>query len=225
MSCKCGLFYTHNTTVYTCMHYIQMHLWPKEIVACGYTPHGTSRHRTETAVNGMLTYLNSTFWKWSWFLWQDGCLVLVSRFDSWLRYKVSRRLNHCPDFDRLHYTKTGEAWSVWSCKWCQCQPKVDRGDTSSKECETMSMRLYLVVSAPSAGVLNVCKEKMYCSWFKTKNMCMKCILRWKTPNRLGRHWRQSCDKMDQSFPLHVCILQKLDGRKAWERGCEPIHRC
>ena len=39
---------------------------------------------------------------------------------------------------------------------------------------------------------------------------------------LGRHWRHSCEKMDQAFPLHFIMYttsnQKLDSGKAWEQG-------
>ena len=32
---------------------------------------------------------------------------------------------------------------------------------------------------------------------------------------VGRHWRHSCDKMDQAFPLRFCILQAI---KNWTVG-------
>ena len=58
--------------------------------------------------------------------------------------------------------------------------------------EIMSMRPYLVVSAPSAGVLNVCKVKNVP--FKTKNVCEKCILLIRDPSLprlLDRYWHKS----------------------------------
>ena len=44
--------------------------------------------------------------------------------------------------------------------------------------ETTSLWPYLVVSAPSAGVVKVCetKTKTYRSRLQTKNACAKCIL-------------------------------------------------
>ena len=47
--------------------------------------------------------------------------------------------------------------------------------------------------------------------FRTNNACMKCILPVGDPTLPlftlpSRHWRHSCDKMDQAFPILFCIL-------------------
>ena len=89
--------------------------------------------------------------------------------------------------------------------------------------ERTSLRPYLVVSAPSAGVVKVCetKTKMYRSRLETKNTCAKCILSMWDPSP------PLSTKVDTDI-IHVIKYtrpspsvssdQNLDGGKAWERG-------
>ena len=115
----------------------------------------------------------------------------------------------------------GEAWYILSRDWCQCLPRYTeggrgggrgRGGQSWKN----QLGLYLVVSALSAGVSNVCEAKTCCFWFKTKNTCANTSLSTWVDTDVIR------DKIYQAFPLHLLHTasnQKLDGRKAsWEQG-------
>ena len=66
-------------------------------------------------------------------------------------------------------------------------------------------RPYLVVSAPSAGVSNVCEGKNVLLLLQNReHVCEMCS------------FDHSCDKMDQAFPLRFCIPQVV--KKTWERG-------
>ena len=72
--------------------------------------------------------------------------------------------------------------------------------------EIMSMRPYLVVSAPSAGVLNVCKVKNVP--FKTKNMCDKCVLSMREPSLpclLDRYWHKSFAPSTLIFDMRLIV--------------------
>ena len=98
------------------------------------------------------------------------------------------------------------AWSIlsreWHCVYYQ-GGQCGRGVPD----KTNSLRSYLIVSAPSAGVLRVCEAKtyMYQSWFKTKNVCVKCVHSVKDPFPTLSAY---VDKMDQTFPLHFFIIAR-----------------
>ena len=92
-------------------------------------------------------------------------------------------------------------------------------------------RPYLVVSATSTGItpdLNIREVKNIPLLFQNE----ECVCEMRSFDQggplppsvyLGRHWRHSHEKMDQAFPLcflHTASDQKLDGGKAWERGCQ-----
>ena len=80
----------------------------------------------------------------------------------------------------------------------------------------MSLRPYLVASAPSAEVLNICEaNKVTHSWFKVKNACAKCALLIRDPSPLCLALMSTCDKLDQAFPLRFCMLQAI---KSWMEG-------
>ena len=55
---------------------------------------------------------------------------------------------------------------------------------------------------------------MYQSWFKTKNVCVKCY-QGPLPHSVYLHWRHSHDKMNQTSPLHFCTLQVIKTGR-WE---------
>ena len=94
--------------------------------------------------------------------------------------------------------RRGKAWSILSHEWCQCLTRyIEGGGVPHRR---MNLRPYFVVFAPSARVSNVREAKMYRFWFKTKYVCMKCVLLMAPSVYLCRHWRHSRDKMDQAFP-------------------------
>ena len=49
-----------------------------------------------------------------------------------------------------------------------------------------------------------------------------CSFNWEplSPVHLGRRWRHSRDKIDQDYPLCVCILQAIKKWKVWRPGNE-----
>jgi len=71
----------------------------------------------------------------------------------------------------------------------------------------------LVLSALSAWVLNICKAKMFHSWFKIKSACTKCNRR-PYPS-LCLHRYHSCDKLDQAFSLCFSMLQAIKNWMVW----------
>ena len=71
----------------------------------------------------------------------------------------------------------------------------------------------LVLSALSAWVLNICKAKMFHSWFKIKSACTKCNRR-PYPS-LCLHRYHSRDKLDQAFSLCFCMLQAIKNWMVW----------
>ena len=93
--------------------------------------------------------------------------------------------------------------------------------------------MFLVVSAPSAGVSNSHEVKTYCSCFKTRNTCAKCFLSIGDTSPpsvyLGRQNVIHMKKWTRPPPpfLHIASDQKLDSGKAWEwdyRGGTCMHR-
>ena len=49
------------------------------------------------------------------------------------------------------------------------------------------------------------------AWFKTNNMCTKCVLNWRSLSSsvyLGRHWCHSCDKTNKAFPHHLAYCKR-----------------
>ena len=72
---------------------------------------------------------------------------------------------------------------------------------------------YLVVSAPSAGVLNVCEVKNVPLLVQSEERIheMRSFDGGSLPPSvyLGRYWHHSRDKMDQAFPLRFCTLQAI----------------
>ena len=83
-----------------------------------------------------------------------------------------------------------------------------------------SLRTYLVVSAPSAGISEVRKAKNIP--LRNKERVHEMLSPLPPLSYLGRHQRHSHDKIYQAFPLHFCILQaikkKMGDGIAWERG-------
>ena len=73
-----------------------------------------------------------------------------------------------------------------------------------------SLRPYLLVSVPSNGVSNVCEAKNVP--LLVQNEGRVCNHPPPSSVQLGRH---SCDKMDNSFPIHFCKLKAI---KKWPVG-------
>ena len=91
-------------------------------------------------------------------------------------------------------------------------PEIDRGGEGSP-IERASLRLHLVDSAPSAGVLNVHKAKNVQLLVQNgEHVCkMRSFERGPPP-------RHSNGPGLPSLFLHTASNQELDGGKAWERG-------
>ena len=100
----------------------------------------------------------------------------------------------CPVFDRLQYVKPEGESQVYFITWMtSVLTLVDRGGEGSM-IERTSLRPYLVVSAPSAGVSNV---------HKVKNVSLQV----RNEERVLEIRRHSHDKIHQTFPLRYFILQ------------------
>ena len=81
--------------------------------------------------------------------------------------------------------------------------------------EKLSLRPYLVVSAPSAGVSNVCEVKNVPLLVQNEEHMHECVLSIRDPHLPRQVKCHSCDKMDQAFPFCFCILQAI---KNWTVG-------
>jgi len=84
----------------------------------------------------------------------------------------------------------------------------------------------LVVSAPSAGVSNVRKSESVSLLVQNEEHVreMRPFDQGPLPLSvyLGRHWRHSCDKWYQAFPLRFCILQAIKNWMVGRPGKEAI---
>ena len=86
-----------------------------------------------------------------------------------------------------------------------------KGGREGSPIEKMSLRPHFVVFCHNHWSFKCSQSKTYYrySLFKMKNARANTFLDWDplSPSAyLGRHWRHSCDKMDQAFPLHFCMV-------------------
>ena len=83
--------------------------------------------------------------------------------------------------------------------------------------ERTSLRLYLAVSAPSTRVSNVREvKKCIAPGSKRTTRMQNVSFRSETPSvYLGRHWHDTCEKMDQAFPS-VFTYCKQSKTGLWE---------
>ena len=117
------------------------------------------------------------------------------------------RPSHRLVLDHSQYAKMegGKAWSILSCEWRQCLQREGRSPI-----ERMSLRPYLVASAPSAEVLNIRKANKVPTPGSKWRMHVQNAFFWsETPSHLCLSLMSLCDKMDQAFPLCFCMLQAI----------------
>ena len=85
----------------------------------------------------------------------------------------------------------------------------------------MSLRPYLIVSTPSAGVSNVLEAENVLLLVQNEEHVRKCVILIGTPPPLPRQNIIHVIKWTRPSPppfLHTASNQKLDGGKACERG-------
>ena len=136
------------------------------------------------------------------FSWVSTVLVsihelLATNMEMLLYIILISRPSHHSVCDRLQFWKKERKKKTREKEWVHlitwiCQfPLVDRGGEWSPT-ERTSWKPLLVASCLSAGVPNICKQKTYHTFFRTKNVCTKCVHLVSDPTPLCLPNRHSC---------------------------------
>ena len=146
---------------------------------------------------------------------------------QWILSLIPRPYHH-PVLIACSMRKQKEkTWSILSCEWHQCLPgKTEGGEGSLVERMHFTHAFFILNQEGCVFFLCLANTWNSSAWDRNyKKRPQARSFNWgRFPPSvyLGRHWRHSCDKMDQAFPLHFCTLQVTRNRMVGRPGNKAI---